>query len=95
MAMQEGQQHASSKRLKFINYENHDAKDEEAGGGRLSLSLSLHQPSAQISNGSNSTSEIGEAVSSYSRSYINDCSVGSSSEKRAINLDLSIALCGS
>lgn len=95
MTMQEGQQHASSKRLKFNNSGNHHAKDEDAGGGRLSLSLSLHQPSAQISNGSNSTSEIGDAISSYSRSYIKDCSVGSSSEKRAINLNLSIALCGS
>lgn len=90
------QPHASSKSLKFIDSGNDNGEDEDAGGGGLSLSLSLHHPSAQRSNASNSTSEIGDAISSsYSRSIFNDCSVGSSSEKRAVNLDLSIALCGS
>ncbi|KAA8532380.1 hypothetical protein F0562_032365 [Nyssa sinensis] len=86
----------SSKRCKFDNSGNgHHAEDEEEAAGGccgLSLSLALHHPSTQRSNAS-STSEISEAFSSYSRSNFTDCS-GSSSEKHSINLDLSIALCG-
>ncbi|KAF8398818.1 hypothetical protein HHK36_014678 [Tetracentron sinense] len=64
---------------------------KEAGGCKLSLSLSLH-PSRQRSNAS-SGSEISEAISWSSRSKFKECS-GSSSEERDINLDLSISLCG-
>ncbi|KDP38204.1 hypothetical protein JCGZ_04847 [Jatropha curcas] len=67
------------------------AQEEEGGGCcELSLSLSLPHLPSQRSNAS-STSEISEAVSSYSA--LKDCS-GSSTGKRSINLDLSIALCG-
>lgn len=59
---------------------------EEGGGCELSLSLSLHCPWSQRSIAS-ATSEISEAISS--------CSGSSSAEQRSINLDLSIALCGS
>uniref|UniRef100_A0A5B7CDX2 HTH myb-type domain-containing protein n=1 Tax=Davidia involucrata TaxID=16924 RepID=A0A5B7CDX2_DAVIN len=90
--VQEDKKCASSKRCKFDNSGNGHAEDDEAGGCGLSLSLSLHHPSTQRSNAS-STSEISEAFSSYARSNFNDCS-GSSSEKHSINLDLSIALCG-
>ncbi|XP_002521884.2 myb family transcription factor MOF1 [Ricinus communis] len=68
------------------------AEDEEANGCELLLSLSLQHPSSQRSNAS-SASEISEAFSSYARTTFKDCS-GSSSAKRNINLDLSIALCG-
>ncbi|KAF2316645.1 hypothetical protein GH714_041986 [Hevea brasiliensis] len=63
-------------------------EDEEGGGCcELSLSLSLPHPSS-------CTSEMSEAFSSsVSRYTFKDCS-GSSSGKRNINLDLSIALCG-
>lgn len=69
-------------------------EDEEEGRGgsgsgccELSLSLSLPCPSS-------CTSEMSEAFSSYvSRSIFKDCS-GSASGKRSVNLDLSIALCG-
>ncbi|KAF2305745.1 hypothetical protein GH714_007977 [Hevea brasiliensis] len=65
--------------------------EDEKGGGccELSLSLSLPHASSQRSNAS-CTSEISEA---FSGSSLKDCS-GSSSGKRNINLDLSIALCG-
>ncbi|KAA8529921.1 hypothetical protein F0562_034475 [Nyssa sinensis] len=76
---------SSSKRCKMDHTVNGNAEDEEAGGCGLSLSLSLHQPSTQRSNAS--SSEISEAISSYSRSYFNDCYA-------SVNLDLSIALCG-
>ncbi|KAK4423326.1 hypothetical protein Salat_1915400 [Sesamum alatum] len=59
----------------------------EADGCELSLSLSLHHPSFQRSNNVSSTSEISEAISSYSRS-------DSSQQLHQLNLDLSIALCG-
>lgn len=62
--------------------------NKEDGDYELSLSLSL--PS-QGSNGS-STSEMSEAVS-YSRSNFKEC-LGSSTRRYNINLDLSIALCG-
>ncbi|XP_062153524.1 myb family transcription factor MOF1-like [Alnus glutinosa] len=64
---------------------------QEGVGCELSLSLSLPNPSSHRSNAS-SMNEISEAISSYSRSNYKDCS--SSSEKHAINLDLSVALCG-
>ncbi|KAM7484771.1 hypothetical protein LguiA_000780 [Lonicera macranthoides] len=67
-------------------------KKEVGNGYGLSLSLSLHHPSTQRSNGSSTTSEISEAISSYSRSSFNECS-GSYSEK-LVNVDLSLALCG-
>lgn len=65
---------------------------EESEGCELSLSLSLQCHSIHRSNGSSSASEISEAFSSCSRSR--DCS-GSYSDKSSVNLDLSIALCGS
>jgi hypothetical protein len=64
---------------------------QEGVGCELSLSLSLPNPSSHRSNAS-SMNEISEAISSYSRSNYKDCS--SSSGKHAINLDLSVALCG-
>ncbi|KAK2974071.1 hypothetical protein RJ640_013580 [Escallonia rubra] len=66
--------------------------NREAGGCGLSLSLSLHLPSSQKSNAS-SVTDVSEAISSYPCSNLNHCS-GSSSEKHSVNLDLSIALCG-
>ncbi|PSS26830.1 Myb family transcription factor [Actinidia chinensis var. chinensis] len=93
IAVEEDQNRVSSKRSKFGNTDIAQAEDEVASGCGLSLSLSLHHPSAQRSNAS-STSEISEAISSYSRSNFNDCSGFSLSEKHSINLDLSIALCG-
>ncbi|XVE74590.1 hypothetical protein DITRI_Ditri12bG0029600 [Diplodiscus trichospermus] len=74
----------------------HRGEEDKGGGCELSLSLSLHHPSSQRSNAS-STSEISsgsEAFSSYSRSNYKDCS-GSASTQLTLNLDLSIALCGS
>ncbi|XP_027154289.1 myb family transcription factor PHL6-like isoform X1 [Coffea eugenioides] len=68
--------------------EKHYVQEETDDCG-LSLSLSLHHPSTQISNVS-STSEISEAISSYSRNF-NDCS-GSYLVQHTVNLDLSIAL---
>ncbi|KAK2635649.1 hypothetical protein Ddye_030441 [Dipteronia dyeriana] len=56
----------------------------------LSLSLPLHHPSSQRSNASSTISEMSEAVSSYSRSNFND----RFGYNNNINLDLSIALCG-
>lgn len=68
------------------------AEDEEADDFELSLGLSLPHPSSQRSNAS-STSDIGaEAISLYSRSNAKDCF--GSSRRYNINLDLSIALCG-
>ncbi|OAY25406.1 myb family transcription factor MOF1 [Manihot esculenta] len=70
-------------------------EDEEGGDCcELSLLLSLPHASSQRSNAS-CTSEISEAFSSYvdNRSTLKECS-GSSSGKHNINLDLSIALCG-
>ncbi|GFY90939.1 homeodomain-like superfamily protein [Actinidia rufa] len=93
ISVEEDQNRVSSKRSKFRNTDIAQAEDEVASGCGLSLSLSLHHPSAQRSNAS-STSEISEAMSSYSRSNFNDCSGFSLSEKHSINLDLSIALCG-
>lgn len=56
----------------------------------LSLSLSLQQPSTQMSNAS-SMSDLSEAISSsYFKANLNN-SFGSSEE---LNLDLSISLCG-
>lgn len=69
-----------------------NAQEGGSGGCELSLSLSLPNPSSHRSNAS-SMSEISEAISSYSRSNYKDCS-SSSSGKHAINLDLSVALCG-
>lgn len=60
---------------------------DDVGGFGLSLSLSLHHPSFQMSFGS-STSEISEA---HSRHDSSDRSL----EKCSVNLDLSIALCHS
>ncbi|KAI3719913.1 hypothetical protein L6452_20819 [Arctium lappa] len=60
-----------------------DVDHEPAGG--LSLSLSLHHPSVQRSNGS-SMSEISETLSRHNLS-------DHSSNKCSVNLDLSIALC--
>lgn len=69
------------------------AENEEADDFELSLGLSLPQPSSQRSNAC-STSDIGaESISLYSRSNAKDC-FGSSSRRYNINLDLSIALCG-
>ncbi|KAL3502170.1 hypothetical protein ACH5RR_036619 [Cinchona calisaya] len=79
----------SSKNRKFQNLRERNYVHEEADDCGLSLSLSLHHPSTQISNVS-STSEISEAISSYSRSF-NDYS-GSSLVQQTVNLDLSIAL---
>ncbi|KAL0372806.1 UNVERIFIED_CONTAM: putative Myb family transcription factor [Sesamum calycinum] len=71
---------------KFGNSEVEQQSASEADGCELSLSLSLHHhPSFQRSNVS-STSEISEAISSYSRS-------NSSQGLHELNLDLSIALC--
>lgn len=75
-----------------INGNRHKEHEEEEGCG-LSLSLSLYQPTTQRSNAS-STSEISEAVSSYTRSSFKECT-RSYSEQHSINLDLSISLCGS
>ncbi|KAL5760711.1 hypothetical protein ACOSP7_019209 [Xanthoceras sorbifolium] len=80
--------------LKVANLEERKHKHEKnaiRGEEDLSLSLSLHHPSSQRSNAS-STSEISEAVSSYTRSNFKDCF--GSSGRYNINLDLSIALCG-
>lgn len=85
----------SSKRLKCENSGCKHDKEVDVGARERGLSLSLslhHHPSAQTSNAS-STSEISEAISSYSRPSLNDCSA-LSSEKCSLNLDLSIALCG-
>ncbi|CAK9163703.1 unnamed protein product [Ilex paraguariensis] len=92
IAEQEGQKHSPSKKRKFDHSGNRHDEDEEADACGLSLSLSLHHPSTQRSNGS-STSEITEAISSYSRSNLSDCS-GSSLEKHGLNLNLPIALYG-
>ncbi|XP_028079999.1 uncharacterized protein LOC114281644 isoform X1 [Camellia sinensis] len=104
VTLQEDKKCASSKRCKFDDYSRHgheddDEEEEEGGGYGLSLSLSLrHHPYRQRSNAS-STSEISEAISSYSRRshVINDYSGSSSSshQNHTINLDLSMALCGS
>ncbi|KAJ0038541.1 hypothetical protein Pint_22556 [Pistacia integerrima] len=64
--------------------------DKEVVDYELSLSLSL--PS-QRSNGCSSTSEMSEAIS-YSRSNFKECLGSSSRRYNNINLDLSIALCG-
>ncbi|XP_075656537.1 myb family transcription factor MOF1-like isoform X1 [Castanea sativa] len=88
----EDQKHTPERRPKHENNGRGSAQEQEVGGCELSLSLSLPHPSSQKSNAS-SMSEISEAISSYSRSYYKDCS-SSSSGKRSINLDLSIALCG-
>ncbi|KAJ0094817.1 hypothetical protein Patl1_15703 [Pistacia atlantica] len=66
------------------------AEDKEVVDYELSLSLSL--PS-QRSNGCSSTSEMSEAIS-YSRSNFKECFGSSSRRYNNINLDLSIALCG-
>ncbi|KAF3431003.1 hypothetical protein FNV43_RR25733 [Rhamnella rubrinervis] len=72
-----------------------EAEDMEAGGCELLLSLSLHQPSSHRSSNASSTSEISEAISSYSRSSnYKDCSSSSPGKRRSVNLDLSISLCG-
>ncbi|KAI3453229.1 hypothetical protein Pfo_009892 [Paulownia fortunei] len=74
--------------LRLCKFENSRVENStnEVDGCELSLSLPLHHPSFQRSNVS-STSEISEAISSYSRS-------NSSQEIHELNLDLSIALCG-
>ena len=76
---------------KYENTEKGNEKEVGDGCG-LTLSLSLHHPSTLRSNDSSITSEISEAISSYSRSNFNECS-GSYSEK-LVNVDLSLALCG-
>nr|XP_043627057.1 myb family transcription factor MPH1-like [Erigeron canadensis] len=60
---------------------------DEASGCGLALSLSLHHPLVQMSNGCSSTSEISEEA--HSRLNLSD----HSSDKCSVNLDLSIALC--
>nr|QWQ79391.1 MYB32 [Zanthoxylum armatum] len=68
--------------------------DKESGNFELSLGLSLPPPFPQRSNAS-STSHIGaEAISSFSRSNSKDCFGSTSSGRYNINLNLSIALCG-
>ncbi|KAM7271719.1 hypothetical protein ACFE04_030933 [Oxalis oulophora] len=68
--------------------------EKEKGCCELSLSLSLRNPSSHKGYTS-SISEISEAISSYNGSYRRKCSGSSSpSEKCSINLNLSIALCG-
>ncbi|GMI87464.1 hypothetical protein HRI_002415700 [Hibiscus trionum] len=64
-------------------------EDGKGGGCELSLSLSLHHPSShsEISSGS-------EALSLVSGSNYKDCSGSSSCNLSSINLDLSIASCG-
>lgn len=79
--------------------QKHDHKlgGEEGDNFELSLSLSLPQPSSQRSNGCSSTSEMGgEAISSYpnSNNSFKDCFGSSGRGRYNINLDLSIALCG-
>ena len=70
-------------------------EDMEAGGCELSLSLPLQRLSSNRTSNASSTSEISEAISSsYYMSAYKDSSFSSSPPKRAINLDLSIALCG-
>ncbi|KAE8076438.1 hypothetical protein FH972_015090 [Carpinus fangiana] len=92
-AVQESDFLKISKMQVYRGDEKQTAAAEEGGGGcELSLSLSLPNPSSHRSNASNSMSEMSEAISSYSRSNYKDCST--SSGKRAINLDLSVALCG-
>ncbi|KAL7000692.1 hypothetical protein U1Q18_001845 [Sarracenia purpurea var. burkii] len=95
LKLQEDQPQAPSKRCKFNDLRTgcgHGRDEDEAVGGcGLSLSLSLHYPSSMQRSNVSSTSEIGEAISS--RSFLSDCS---GSEKRtSMNLDLSMALCGS
>ncbi|KAK9063831.1 hypothetical protein SSX86_017703 [Deinandra increscens subsp. villosa] len=63
-------------------------KDEDEDGEGLLLTLSLPNPSTQKSSNGSSTSDISEV---YSRPSVND----ESSNKCSVNLDLSIALCGS
>ncbi|KAI3497960.1 hypothetical protein L2E82_13976 [Cichorium intybus] len=58
---------------------------DQPGGCELSLSLSLHRPLAQGSNGSLSS----EITETHSRHNLSD----HSSNKCSVNLDLSIALC--
>ncbi|KAK9277638.1 hypothetical protein L1049_007184 [Liquidambar formosana] len=95
ISMQEDQRRPSAQRCKHEKMRRSGrAEDEDAGHNcGLSLSLSLHHPSTQKSNAS-STSEISEAISSYSRSNLKDCSGSSSEKSSTLNLDLSIALRG-
>lgn len=80
------------KGLKLTDWRSFPLEEYEVSQGcELSLSLSLQCHSIHRSNGS-STSEISEAFSSCSRSR--ECS-GPYSDKSSVNLDLSIALCGS
>ncbi|CAK9158204.1 unnamed protein product [Ilex paraguariensis] len=92
IAEHEDEKGALSKECKFENsgIGRHENGNEEVDACGLSLSLALHHPFTQKSNAS-LTSDISEAISSYSRPNLNDCS-GSSLEKRRINLNLSIAL---
>ncbi|KAL7240055.1 hypothetical protein ACSBR2_005839 [Camellia fascicularis] len=109
VTLQEDKKCALSKRCKFDDYsrqehghEDDDAEEEEeeeGGGCGLSLSLSLHHHPYRHRSNASSTSEISEAISSHSRRshVINDYSGSSSSshQNHTINLDLSMALCGS
>ncbi|XP_052203941.1 myb family transcription factor MOF1-like [Diospyros lotus] len=102
---EEDEEGASSKRCKLgsSGHGNGDEEEEEEEarhGCALSLSLSLPRFAAAQGSHASSTSDLNEAISSpfsrssFSRSSFNDCS-GPASKKRSINLDLSIALCGS
>ncbi|KAL3527728.1 hypothetical protein ACH5RR_012384 [Cinchona calisaya] len=86
---QENEKYESSKTRKIQNLREKNYVHREIDDYGLSLSLSLHHPSTQISNIS-STSEISEAISSYSRGF-SDYS-GSSLVQHSVNLHLSIAL---
>ncbi|KAF8040025.1 hypothetical protein BT93_B2286 [Corymbia citriodora subsp. variegata] len=80
------------KGLKLTDWRSFPLEEyEESEACKLSLSLSLQCHSIHRSNGS-SNSEISEAFSSCSRSRD---SSGLYSDKSSVNLDLSIALCGS
>ncbi|KAE9605242.1 hypothetical protein Lalb_Chr10g0095241 [Lupinus albus] len=70
------------------------AKDNDVEGHKLSLSISLTQPSSQKSNVS-SGSEISEAIISScpGSSNYKGC-FSSSTVQNIINLDLSLAICG-
>ncbi|KAI6685954.1 hypothetical protein NL676_031867 [Syzygium grande] len=82
----------SRKGLKLTDWRSFPLEEyEESEGRELSLSLSLQCHFIHRSNGS-SASEISEAFSSCSRSREYS---GSYSDKSSVNLDLSMALCGS
>ncbi|KAJ0683199.1 putative transcription factor MYB-HB-like family [Helianthus annuus] len=81
----ENGEHESFNRVEYEKSGDIQEKVDGAGECGLSLSLSLHHPMTQTCN-SSLTSEISETHSTHNQS-------DHSSNKRSVNLDLSIALC--